>query len=230
MNGNRTIISEETLLALADGDLQGEEAAAIEAAVSQDPALRDALRRLRLSSTGIAQAFDQTLDEPVPERLLAAARGAGSQKSPARAPSSHHPLGLGARCQPRRLRHRSWQQLSSISAASGGYIPAAEAPSDPLAARFEVTLQSALDNGTDGQIFPYASPDIGQGTIKLGSSIRHGLRFGMPRVLAPGDQGHRAAFRSWHRLPRRERELEHDGPARQQLGSHDCPPDIHPCA
>lgn len=84
MSGNRTIISEETLLALADGDLQGEEAAAIEAAVSQDPALRDALRRLRLSSAGIAQAFDQTLDEPVPERLLAAARAAGSQRVRAR--------------------------------------------------------------------------------------------------------------------------------------------------
>ena len=52
--------------------------------------------------------------------------------------------------------------------AAPGYVPAAESPSDPLAARFEVTLQSALDNGTDGQIFPYASPDIGQGTIKLG--------------------------------------------------------------
>ena len=50
MNGNRTIISEETLLALADGDLQGEEAAIIEAAVAEDPALREALRRLRLSS------------------------------------------------------------------------------------------------------------------------------------------------------------------------------------
>ena len=229
MNGNRTIISEETLLALADGDLQGEEAAAIEAAVSQDPALRDALRRLRLSSTGIAQAFDQTLDEPVPERLLAAARAAGSQKSP----RARHP----------RTTPWVWGLAASLAAfaiglgssyllfpASGGYIPAAEGPSDPLAARFEVTLQSALDNGTDGQIFPYASPDIGQGTIKLGRAIRPGLRFGMPRVLAPGDQGHRAAFRPWHRLPRRERELEHDGPARQQLGSHDCPRDIHPCA
>jgi hypothetical protein len=29
MSGNQTIISEETLLALADGDLQGEEAAAL---------------------------------------------------------------------------------------------------------------------------------------------------------------------------------------------------------
>jgi hypothetical protein len=167
MNGNRTIISEETLLALADGDLQGEEAAIIEAAVAEDPALREALRRLRLSSRGIAQAFDETLNEPVPERLLAAARGAGSQKS-------------------RRLLHPwvtpwAWGLAASLATfaiglgssyllfpASGGYIPAAEAPSDLLAARFEVTLQSALDDGKEDQIFPYASPDIGQGTIKLG--------------------------------------------------------------
>ena len=167
MNGNRTIISEETLLALADGDLQGEEAAIIEAAVTEDPALREALRRLRLSSPGIAQAFDETLNEPVPERLLAAARGAGSQKT--------------QRARHSRVTPWAWGLAASLATfaiglgssyllfpASGGYIPAAEAPSDLLAARFEVTLQSALDNGKEDQIFPYASPDIGQGTIKLG--------------------------------------------------------------
>jgi anti-sigma-K factor RskA len=170
MSGNRTIISEETLLALADGDLQGEEAAAIEAAVSQDPALRDALRRLRLSSAGIAQAFDQTLDEPVPERLLAAARAAGSQKSPRARHSRATPWvwGLAASLAAFAIGLGSSYLLFS---ASGGYIPAAEVPSDPLAARFEVTLQSALDNGTEGQIFPYASPDIGQGKIKLGRAF-----------------------------------------------------------
>ena len=170
MNGNRTIISEETLLALADGDLQGEEAALIEAAVSQDPALRDALRRLRLSSSGIAQAFDGKLDEAVPDRLLAAARGTGTEKRQ----SARRP----------RIAPWAWGLAASLAAfaiglgssdllfpAAPGYIPAAEVPSDPLAARFEVTLQSALDNGTDGQIFPYASPDIGQGTIKLGGVL-----------------------------------------------------------
>jgi len=167
MNGNRTIISEETLLALADGELQGEEAAIIEAAVAQDPALREALRRLRLSSTGIAQAFDGTLNEPVPERLLAAARGTAS---PMRRQARHF-----------RTMPWAWGLAASLATfaiglgssyllfpASGGYIPAAEVPPDPLAARFEVTLQSALDNGKEDQIFPYASPDIGQGTIKLG--------------------------------------------------------------
>ena len=82
MSADRTIVSEETLLALADRDLQGEAAAAVEAAIAQDPASREALRRLRLSSTGIAQAFAPTLNEPVPERLLAAARGPAPQKRP----------------------------------------------------------------------------------------------------------------------------------------------------
>jgi hypothetical protein len=167
MSGNRTIISEETLLALADGDLQGEDAADVEAAVSQDPALRDALRRLRLSSTGIAQTFSQTLDEPVPERLLAAARGAGSQKSQ-RAPRPRvtaWALGLAASLAAFAIGLGSSYLLFP---ASSGYIPAAETPSDSLAARFEVTLRGALDNGKEDQMFTYASPDIGEGTIRLG--------------------------------------------------------------
>jgi len=168
MNANRTIISEETLLALADGELQGEVAAAVEAAISQDPAMREALRQLRLSSTGIAQAFDQSLNDPVPERLLAAARGAGSQKT--------------QRARYPRVTPWAWGLAASLATFAiglgssyllfpdpGGYTAATEAPSDALAARFEVTLRSALDNGKEDQIFPYASPDIGQGTIKLGS-------------------------------------------------------------
>ena len=167
MSADRTIVSEETLLALADGDLQGEAAAVVEAAIAQDPALREALRRLRLSSTGIAQAFAQTLNEPVPDRLLAAARGAGPRKNP---PARH-----------RRVTPWAWGLAASLATfaiglgsnyflfpAPGGYIPAAEAPSDSLAARFEVTLRGALENGGDEQMFRYASPDVGQGTIKLG--------------------------------------------------------------
>jgi hypothetical protein len=168
MSGNRTIISEETLLALADGDLQGEEAALIEAAISQDPALRDALRRLRLSSSGVAQAFDGKLDEAVPDRLLAAARGHSTEKrQPARRP---------------RIAPWAWGLAASLAAfaiglgssdllfpAAPGYIPAAESPSDALAARFEVTLRSALDDGKDDQTFVYASPDVGEGSIRLGS-------------------------------------------------------------
>ncbi len=167
MSADRTIVSEETLLALADGDLQGEAAAAVEAAIAQDPASREALRRLRLSSTGIAQAFAQTLNEPVPDRLLAAARGPAPQKRP----PARHP----------RVAPWAWGLAASLATfaiglgssyllypAPAGYVPAAEAPSDSLAARFDVTLRDALENGKDDQIFSYASPDVGQGTIKLG--------------------------------------------------------------
>jgi hypothetical protein len=170
MSANRTIISEEALLALADGELQGEEAAFIEAAVEQDPALRDALRRLRLSAGGIAQAFDGKLDEAVPERLLAAARGTRT----------------ATRLTARRLRIApwAWGLAASLAAfaigigssdllfpAAPGYLPAAETPGDALAARFQVTLRGALDEGKDDQVFPYASPDLGAGSIRLGSRL-----------------------------------------------------------
>ena len=168
MSGNQTIISEETLLALADGDLQGEEAAALEAAIAQDPSLREALRRLRLSSSGIAQAFAGKLDEAVPDRLLAAARGLGTAKRqnarrPAIAPWA---WGLAASLAAFAIGLGSSDLLFP---AAPGYIPAAETPTDPLAARFEVTLRGALDDGKDGQIFTYAGPEVGEGSIKLGS-------------------------------------------------------------
>ena len=177
MSANRTIISEETLLALADGELQGEEAALIEAAVAQDPALRDALRRLRLSAGGIAQAFDGKLDEVVPDRLLAAARGTGTEKRR----SARRP----------RIAPWAWALAASLAAfaiglgssdlffhAAPGYIPAAETPADALAARFQVTLRGALDEGKDDQVFPYASPELGEGSIRLGS--RFSMASGSP--------------------------------------------------
>src|SRR6185369_117755 len=63
---------------------------------------------------------------------------------------------------------------------------------------------------------------------QAGRPFHHGLRLGMPRVLAPGDKGQRAALGPWHRLPRRERELEHDDPAGQQLGKRRLSADTSP--
>lgn len=64
-------IDEEKLMAFADGELTGQEAEAVAAAIAADPALAEKLaqhRQLRAMLTG---AFDPILDEPLPAGLTA---------------------------------------------------------------------------------------------------------------------------------------------------------------
>jgi hypothetical protein len=67
-------VDKETLMAFADGELSGDEAASVEAALAGDPALRDKLEAHRRLRTQLSAAFDGALTEPVPERLSGAAQ------------------------------------------------------------------------------------------------------------------------------------------------------------
>jgi hypothetical protein len=72
-------IDEATLMAYADGELSAEERGEIERALAADPALRSQLeahQQMRVQLTG---AYADVMDEPVPERLVAAARGPAPQ-------------------------------------------------------------------------------------------------------------------------------------------------------
>jgi anti-sigma factor RsiW len=66
--------SDETLIAYLDGELAGPERLAVAQALAQDDALRAQAERLNDSTRLIRAAYDAVLREPVPERLLAAAR------------------------------------------------------------------------------------------------------------------------------------------------------------
>lgn len=61
------------LMAYADGQLQGEQAARVQAAIAADPALAAAVARHRALATQLRQAYAPVLDEPVPDRLQALA-------------------------------------------------------------------------------------------------------------------------------------------------------------
>ena len=67
--------SDESLVAYLDGELAGEERARIEAWLDADPAARDRLLALAESARLVRNAFAAIVNEPVPERLIAAARG-----------------------------------------------------------------------------------------------------------------------------------------------------------
>jgi hypothetical protein len=96
--------SDEMVMAYADGELDGATRAAIEAAMAQDAQLARRVAEHQALRARLRGAFEPVLAEPVPERLLAAARGtqAASNVVPLRRPN------------PTRW---SWPQLSAIAAS-----------------------------------------------------------------------------------------------------------------
>lgn len=67
--------NDETLIAYLDGELDPSIRAEVEAWLEKDAALRDHAAGLTESARRLRAAFDPVLHEPVPQRLLAAARG-----------------------------------------------------------------------------------------------------------------------------------------------------------
>jgi anti-sigma factor RsiW len=80
-------LSEERLLAYVDGELPPAEAARIEAALAAHAGARAFVERERGMRQRLQAAFAPVMDEPVPERLMAAARGAAPAAAPATTPA-----------------------------------------------------------------------------------------------------------------------------------------------
>ena len=78
-------IPDDTLMAFADGTLPTGEAASIASAVAADAALAERVALLRAGRAAARGAFADVLEEPIPARLLAAARGAAPAPVPTRA-------------------------------------------------------------------------------------------------------------------------------------------------
>jgi hypothetical protein len=78
---------DETLMAYADGELDEAQRAAIAMALEKDPELARRVQRHRALRAEVAGAFAKVIDQPVPERLVTAARGtaaATQQQAPRR--------------------------------------------------------------------------------------------------------------------------------------------------
>jgi len=66
---------DDRLIAYLDGELDGDERAAIALWLEHDGELRERAAQLTESAAALRAAFDEVLREPLPERLIAAARG-----------------------------------------------------------------------------------------------------------------------------------------------------------
>jgi negative regulator of sigma E activity len=69
------MISDETLMAYADGEVDAATRAQVEAAMQEDPEIGRRVARHQALRDAMRGAGASVLDEPVPERLIAAARG-----------------------------------------------------------------------------------------------------------------------------------------------------------
>src|SRR5258708_35320297 len=74
-------ISDETLMAYADGELDAAARAAVESAMREDPQIEARVAAHRTLRRKVLEAYSAELSEDVPERLLAAARGVESTRS-----------------------------------------------------------------------------------------------------------------------------------------------------
>jgi len=72
--------SDETLMAYADDELDARTRAAVDEAMAKDPELASRVARHRALKQKLRGTFDKVLKEPVPDRLVAAARATPSTR------------------------------------------------------------------------------------------------------------------------------------------------------
>jgi hypothetical protein len=154
------MINDDKVMAYADGELGAEERAEIERAAAADPALRERLEAHQRMRAQLSGAYAGVMDEPVPERLIAAAR----------APRAADVVDLSARREARaRWSVREWGAMAASLA--GGLIiglgvmntqpPMIAVTADGMSAR------GALERALDSQL---ASDEAG--AVRIGLTFR----------------------------------------------------------
>ncbi|HEY0746098.1 MAG TPA: hypothetical protein VGD63_05315 [Steroidobacteraceae bacterium] len=79
-------LTDETLMAYADGEADAETRALVESAMRDDPEVRRQVERHRALREAMQGAYSSVLHEPVPDRLIAVARGQrAGERGPERA-------------------------------------------------------------------------------------------------------------------------------------------------
>jgi len=172
-------ITEDLLMAYADGEADAETRAAVEAAMAVDGAIRERVEAHRRLRGTLAGAFGSAMNEPVPERLLAAVRGeAASSQSSRRAEIVDLAAVRARKAAPKTppRPRRAWVQWSALAACLAIGVIAARGlgsiGTSPMIADRHGTLmaQGGLSQALDQQIAgSAAAPDQ---AVKIGVSFR----------------------------------------------------------
>lgn len=162
-----TTLNDEILVAYVDGQLDARETAEVEALLLDDPEARDKVRDLRQGAALLRGAFNESLTQPVPERVLRTvdslfAEQAGRRREPAR--------GERAEQWPWRM---AWAaSLAALMVGVGtGYLASSYRVEQRLAAlEAAVTadreartqaLLTALEGSVSGESVAWENPDSG---------------------------------------------------------------------
>jgi anti-sigma factor RsiW len=172
--------SEDRLIAYLDGEVDASARREIEAWLDTDPAARDKLATLAQSAALVRAAFDEVMHEPLPDRLIAAARG---EKISAE---------TGAKIVPFKRRQRSggapvgrswWLGLSLAASLLGlllggavAYVSVAKLLPGSLAGKQPVVETAAADN---------LWLDNAAGYFKLFASAGDGALIDVPATADP---------------------------------------------
>ncbi len=169
--------SDELLMAFADGGLPEAEAARVAAAAAADPALASRIERFRETGRLLGDVFRDTLDEPVPARLVATARGIaviqGSAAPPAAVAAAPAPLRTA---RPWRAMAAAASVALAVGAVAGfGAGRGADGPGR-LGSTLEAVLEGTPAGGT-GNFRVLATHDTeGAGPCRIFAAQTEGLR------------------------------------------------------
>lgn len=163
-------ISDETLMAYVDGELDAAASAAVEAALAADPALGAHLARQQALAGRLRAAFDDVLEEPLPPRLLAAARATA-----AASPRAGLRTRAGGGVIP--FRHWSWPQWGALAASLivgvlAGYILPRHTPAGLVTENGRLIARGALADALSEQLA--SAPPDKSAPLHVGLSFRTG--------------------------------------------------------
>ncbi|HXC08813.1 MAG TPA: hypothetical protein VNV61_07780 [Steroidobacteraceae bacterium] len=109
-------ISDETLMAYADGELDAAARAAVESAMLNDPQIEKRLAQHQALRLRVQAAYSAELSEALPERLLMAARGVPSQPA-GNVVNLQEARAAMERSAPRAAPRRPWQSAGALAAS-----------------------------------------------------------------------------------------------------------------
>lgn len=167
-------ITEELLMAYADGELDAARRAEVEAAMAADPAVAERVGRHRRLRAQLAGAHGEALSEPVPEMLMAAVRRPGP---PAGAVVVDLAEIRARRAAARERPAAGWRGGGTMAACLvGGLIVGAALMQRPAAmvvasAAGGLTAHGPLAHALDAQLA--AEPGGGAQPVRIGVSFRN---------------------------------------------------------
>jgi hypothetical protein len=156
---------DEVLMAYADGELDPETRSQVQAAIATDP---DVARRVAAHTAlraSVRATFDRVLDEPIPERLIAAARASRAARPDSRIIPLHRKS---------TVRLPSWPQWGALAASFvlGAVVwqfGTRHAPAVLLERNGRVFASAALAQALSNQLASAQSP---QSEVQIGVSFR----------------------------------------------------------